>query len=240
MRCRGSIHDTRLHRVARIPKEHGLDEYLLGEKPARLKELGLLGWKLRWLVLKSKAIREKHAKERAALRLPEVSSSRAVDATFAQAWEDPDVRRSLMERMSVGWQMLKTKDDKFQRHVRSTLRWKDGDEEFKVREMRTLNVYDPVKMVGVLPESVEEDVKALPEVQEGFGFLEIKDEGGKFTGIESVSAEASALAKAAVEASTIEGGIAEAKVADEEESVVVEDADAEEADAQEAKGYLER
>ena len=53
-----------------INKVGGLDEYLLGEKPARIKELGIFGWHLRWKVMMSNAMRERFEKERKALGLP--------------------------------------------------------------------------------------------------------------------------------------------------------------------------
>ncbi|RPA86217.1 hypothetical protein BJ508DRAFT_411410 [Ascobolus immersus RN42] len=40
-----------------IDKVGGLDNYLLGSTPARVKELGPFGWALRWKVLKQKAAR---------------------------------------------------------------------------------------------------------------------------------------------------------------------------------------
>ncbi|EEH20882.1 hypothetical protein PABG_03113 [Paracoccidioides brasiliensis Pb03] len=58
------------HRVLRtIKKVGGLDQYLLGDKPARIKELGVFGWKLRWKVMQSKAMREKFLEEQKALGL---------------------------------------------------------------------------------------------------------------------------------------------------------------------------
>src|SRR5207248_3802817 len=53
-----------------INKCGGLDQYLLGDKPARIKELGLFGWKLRWKVMNSPMMSEKFAEERAKLGLP--------------------------------------------------------------------------------------------------------------------------------------------------------------------------
>ncbi|KZZ92645.1 Ribosomal protein L28 [Ascosphaera apis ARSEF 7405] len=47
-----------------IQKCGGLDNYLLGEKPARIQELGVFGWKLRWEVMNSPAMVEKLRKER--------------------------------------------------------------------------------------------------------------------------------------------------------------------------------
>ncbi|KAI5301623.1 39S ribosomal protein L24, mitochondrial, partial [Ascosphaera pollenicola] len=50
-----------------IKKCGGLDNYLLGEKPARIQELGVYGWKLRWEVMNSPAMVEKLRAERNAL-----------------------------------------------------------------------------------------------------------------------------------------------------------------------------
>ncbi len=53
-----------------IDKVGGLDEYLLGEKSQRIKELGEEGWRLRWKVMRSKAVRERFREERKRLGLP--------------------------------------------------------------------------------------------------------------------------------------------------------------------------
>ena len=50
-----------------IDKSGGLDAYLLGTKPARLKELGMEGWKLRCQLLQSKAYLALSEAERVAL-----------------------------------------------------------------------------------------------------------------------------------------------------------------------------
>ncbi|EGO56154.1 hypothetical protein NEUTE1DRAFT_146910 [Neurospora tetrasperma FGSC 2508] len=52
-----------------IDKVGGLDEYLLGHKAARVKELGPWGWMLRWRIMQTPEIRERFAKEREALGL---------------------------------------------------------------------------------------------------------------------------------------------------------------------------
>lgn len=52
-----------------IDKVGGLDEYLLGGKAARIKELGMGGWKLRWRIMGTERIKERFAKEREALGL---------------------------------------------------------------------------------------------------------------------------------------------------------------------------
>jgi len=53
-----------------IDKLGGIDEYLLGGKAKRIKELGPAGWALRWKVMQTPAVRERFARERAALGLP--------------------------------------------------------------------------------------------------------------------------------------------------------------------------
>lgn len=53
-----------------IDKLGGIDEYLLGPKAARIKEMGPAGWALRWKVMQSPIIQEKFAREREALGLP--------------------------------------------------------------------------------------------------------------------------------------------------------------------------
>ncbi|KAK5101828.1 hypothetical protein LTS08_004287 [Lithohypha guttulata] len=171
-------------RVSRtIAKCGGLDEYLLGEKPARLKELGMLGWKLRWLVLKSEAMKKKHEKQREKLGLTKASG---VNATFAEAWQDPVVRSSILEKMVVGWQQLKTKDDKFQKHLKHTLRWEE-----KLKPIRSLDVYDPVKFELPVDVVEEEPTKRgqLPPVQTGFGIIQVQNKQGEWKGIESRSGQ---------------------------------------------------
>ncbi|OQO08575.1 hypothetical protein B0A48_06445 [Cryoendolithus antarcticus] len=53
-----------------IDKLGGLDEYLLGEKEARIRELGESGWWLRWAVMQTGAVRERFRREREVLGLP--------------------------------------------------------------------------------------------------------------------------------------------------------------------------
>ncbi len=47
-----------------IDKEGGLDNYLLGEKPARIKELGMGGWLLRWRIMNTNHVRRRVEQER--------------------------------------------------------------------------------------------------------------------------------------------------------------------------------
>jgi large subunit ribosomal protein L28 len=52
-----------------IDKVGGLDEYLLGDKAARIRELGMGGWALRWRVMRSPAGLERRRAGREALGL---------------------------------------------------------------------------------------------------------------------------------------------------------------------------
>ena len=54
-----------------IDKVGGLDEYLLGEKAGRIKELGMEGWKLRWRVMQTWVVKQRFKEERRKLGLPE-------------------------------------------------------------------------------------------------------------------------------------------------------------------------
>ncbi|KAI1287173.1 hypothetical protein F5Y03DRAFT_125475 [Xylaria venustula] len=56
-----------LHTIDRLG---GIDEYLLGSKAKRIKELGPAGWALRWKIMQTAAVRARFAREREALGLP--------------------------------------------------------------------------------------------------------------------------------------------------------------------------
>jgi large subunit ribosomal protein L28 len=53
-----------------VDKCGGLDEYLLGDKAGRIKELGMGGWKLRWRIMQTEAVKERFRRQREALGLP--------------------------------------------------------------------------------------------------------------------------------------------------------------------------
>lgn len=55
-----------------VDKCGGLDEYLLGGKSARVRELGPWGWRLRWRIMQTDAVKERFRAEREALGLPPV------------------------------------------------------------------------------------------------------------------------------------------------------------------------
>ena len=70
-----------------IDKVGGLDEYLLGNKPARIKELGMEGWRLRWKVMRTPKIQERLKEERKSLSLP------------AKGWREPRKVEEEVERV---------------------------------------------------------------------------------------------------------------------------------------------
>ncbi|KAI0381703.1 ribosomal L28 family-domain-containing protein [Hypomontagnella monticulosa] len=53
-----------------IDRLGGIDEYLLGSKAQRVKDLGPAGWALRWKIMQTPAVQERFARERAGLGLP--------------------------------------------------------------------------------------------------------------------------------------------------------------------------
>lgn len=145
-------------RVSRtIKKSGGLDQYLLGEKPARLKELGLLGWKLRWLVAKSQVTQARWAEQRAQLGL---ENKDVTKETFTEAWQDPEVRKQLIEKMSVGWEQIREKDTKFQKHVKNVIGRKP-------KTSSRMAIFDPQNIHHVtnigLPDEIEELPSSLRE-----------------------------------------------------------------------------
>ncbi|PKY02637.1 50S ribosomal protein L24 [Aspergillus campestris IBT 28561] len=54
-----------------IRKAGGLDQYLLDDRPGRVRELGMFGWELRWRVMQTPKIQEQFKQERKRLGLPE-------------------------------------------------------------------------------------------------------------------------------------------------------------------------
>lgn len=59
------------HRVWRtIRKCGGIEEYVMGDSPSRIRELGVYGWNLRWKVMNTPTWKRKFDAQRAALGLP--------------------------------------------------------------------------------------------------------------------------------------------------------------------------
>lgn len=154
-------------RVSRtIKKCGGLDEYLTGDKPARVKELGLLGWKLRWLVKNSRSYQAKQQRDARSLG-PAASSMASMQAnsTFASAWADTETRNRLVQKVAEGWQKLREKEDALRRHTNKTLGASTG-------RLKLMALHDPMEYA--LPESFEEEqpTREIPEVKRGYGFSE--------------------------------------------------------------------
>lgn len=61
-----------------LDKVGGLDEYLLGEKSMRIKELGMAGWRLRWRIMQTEKVKERFRRQRVAMGLPEVGEEELV------------------------------------------------------------------------------------------------------------------------------------------------------------------
>lgn len=68
-----------------IDKAGGLDNYLLGDKSQRIKDLGPWGWKLRWRIMQSETVKQRFAAERAALGLGPKSDSALQDEALREA-----------------------------------------------------------------------------------------------------------------------------------------------------------
>ena len=86
-----------------IDKVGGLDNYILGEKPARIKQLGIKGWDLRQQVLRTRKIRLRTQEERKQLGLPRY---------------DPQEKEKRLQRR-LEW-MARTMADKYVRAVDTT------------------------------------------------------------------------------------------------------------------------
>jgi large subunit ribosomal protein L28 len=111
-----------------ITKCGGLDQYLLGDKPARIKELGVYGWNLRWKVMNSSTMRLKFAKERKKLGLPRPPPRHE---TFEQAWErDEELRKEVQLEQAREWQELREKELRFHKHVKS--RWRKDNARYSM------------------------------------------------------------------------------------------------------------
>lgn len=55
--------------IKSIDKAGGLDNYLLGGKAARVRELGMGGWRLRAIIMRTDMVKERFQREREALGL---------------------------------------------------------------------------------------------------------------------------------------------------------------------------
>lgn len=102
-----------------IDKAGGLDNYLLGDKSQRVKDLGPWGWKLRWRIMQSETVKRRFAAERAALGLGPKSDSALQDEALREA--------ALMGIVPVG-----TPAHQSQQLLAETQQMIDGDKDFVI------------------------------------------------------------------------------------------------------------
>lgn len=133
-----------------IKKCGGIDQYVTGEKPARIKELGLMGWKLRWLVMTSPSYQKKHQWQIEKLGLPAHVS---LKATFEDAWNDEETRKKMIQEQEAAWEDLRVAAERFEKHVEK--HWVEGGEkvEYDIPKLDSLNQLTPSTLA--LPEKLE-------------------------------------------------------------------------------------
>jgi len=154
--------------VRTIRKCGGLDQYVMGTKPARIKELGMLGWKLRWLVMTSPKMLAKFDQQRRELGLPESTS---LKAAFEDVWNDEGQRTKLIAEQELAWADLRQAAVRFEEHVQK--HWVDNGEKelYEISRLETLQRSSPASLG--LPEYLErvhisrkdEAVVEVPEEQ---------------------------------------------------------------------------
>jgi ribosomal protein L28 len=140
--------------IRTIKKCGGLDEYLLGERPARIKELGPLGWKLRWMILQTPAVSKQVVKRLKKLGLSATDPNKE---TFEEVWNDERRRNVLLKQQDAAWERLRKKMENYEEHVARQWGKSDNNEEgyadFFAMRRGTLSDRVPSKMT--LPERIE-------------------------------------------------------------------------------------
>ena len=131
-----------------IDKVGGLDEYLLGDKPARIKELGLEGWRLRWMVMNSRKVRDRFREERLRLGLP------------AEGWV---VEKKESEVVPMGDAGVVEEVERFSGNTVEANEWLGASEEVEI--MDDAGAIEEAKRVSrnivkEIEEEIEEEIKA--------------------------------------------------------------------------------
>lgn len=108
-----------------IDKVGGLDEYLLGGKAARLKELGMGGWRLRAMIMRTDKVKERFQREREALGLIVGSKGVVEGAEAVGINEEEEIDEDVEEEEDgFGDEEFEGEDEEFE----------DEDEEFEDEE----------------------------------------------------------------------------------------------------------
>lgn len=87
-----------------IDKVGGLDEYLLGEKEGRIKELGTSGWWLRWAIMQTPTVRERFSLQRHSLGLsdPKPTPDQLQHLSEALSLNNAETRKVVEELEQAG------------------------------------------------------------------------------------------------------------------------------------------
>jgi large subunit ribosomal protein L28 len=88
-----------------MDREGGLDEYLLKDNEHRLKELGPLGWALRWTLLQKPVVLERMRSEAAALGLDQ--------ATIDAQWPTAEMQRSEQHGLVTAAELIGEETEEF-------------------------------------------------------------------------------------------------------------------------------
>ena len=78
-----------------IDKVGGLDEYLLGDKAARIKELGMGGWLLRWKVMQTETVQKRFRQEKMAMGLEVPSEEEVIRENEERAARKAEKQKAL-------------------------------------------------------------------------------------------------------------------------------------------------
>jgi large subunit ribosomal protein L28 len=86
-----------------VDKLGGIDNYLLGTKARRVKDLGPAGWRLRWKLIQSPAIQEQWAAEREAMGLPpKMAAEEEAGAPSAEEMSEVDAMLAREDEFVLG------------------------------------------------------------------------------------------------------------------------------------------
>lgn len=169
-----------------IDKVGGLDEYLLGEKEGRIKELGMTGWWLRWAIMQTPHVKSRFAKARATLGLPEEGIESLVEDAGATPQGESQIatkgrgqpetiptRRSSTFRQA---RLLKFRVGRGAHFVYTSKGWRRAKPDVRLRKRRAVLLRSPalrnfaannMKKLETSPFEGSSDIKTPNESQSG-------------------------------------------------------------------------